>query len=183
MFPPQAGMYRIVVIGSTGAGKTTLAKQLAKSLNLHHIELDSLFWGPGWSESPKSKFANNLKSQMAPGRWVADGNYSFARDLIWPFADTAVWLDYPLPIIFWRLFLRTLRRTIGREQLWNGNRERFINQFFSRESLFLYAIKSKKKHCLRYPNLLNRPEYQHIFLIHHNHPNQTTCWLNSLINR
>jgi adenylate kinase family enzyme len=173
-------MKRILVIGSTGVGKTTLAINLAQTLNLNHIELDSLFWGPDWTPTPKGQFKEKLALQMASNQWVIDGNYSFARELIWPQADTAVWLDYPLPIILWRLFRRTLRRTFNQEHLWNGNQERFTNQFLSSDSLFLYAIKSKKKHRLQYPQLFNSPDYAHLQVIHHHSPKQTSGWLETL---
>ncbi|NLG68109.1 MAG: adenylate kinase, partial [Firmicutes bacterium] len=42
--------------------------------------------------------------------WVVDGNYSRVRDILWPMADTVVWLDYPLPVILGRLLRRTARR-------------------------------------------------------------------------
>lgn len=168
------------MLGPTGAGKTTLARQLAQTFDLHHIELDSLFWGPNWSEKPKEAFFAQLAPQIARERWVIDGNYSFAREVIWPKADTAVWLDYPLPIIFWRLFWRTLRRTIGRERLWNDNRERLATQFLSRDSLFLWAIKSQKKHRTLYPQLFDSPAYSDLALIRNRTPGQTERWLKSL---
>lgn len=173
-------MKRILVIGSTGVGKTTLAGKLAQTLNLNHIELDSLYWGPGWRENPREQFYAQLTPQMAHDRWVIDGNYSFARELIWPRADTAVWLDYPLSIILWRLFRRTIHRTVGRTQLWNENHERFTTQFFSSDSLFLYAVKSQRKHRSLYPQLFTSPAYTHLHLIRHSTPNQTSRWLESL---
>lgn len=56
-------------------------------------------------------------------RWVIDGNYRHLRDLIWPAADTIVWLDLPRAMVMYSLLRRTLRRVITREELWNGNRE------------------------------------------------------------
>ncbi len=172
----------ILILGPTGAGKTTLAKRLASNLHLNHIELDSLHWGPGWSETPKEQFLVQLTQKMATNRCVIDGNYSFARKTIWPKADTAIWLDYPLPIILWRLFHRTIRRTISQEELWNGNREQFRNQFFSKESLFLWAIKSQRKHRTQYPTLFSSPAYNHIRLFRHRHPSDTNRWLKTTKN-
>ena len=39
---------RIVVVGTSGAGKTTLARRIAALLMLPHIELDAINWQPGW---------------------------------------------------------------------------------------------------------------------------------------
>ena len=43
---------RIVVIGTTGSGKTTLAKALSARLNLPHVEMDAIHWGPNWTPLP-----------------------------------------------------------------------------------------------------------------------------------
>ena len=42
---------RTVVIGTSGSGKSTVSARLAKSLGSDHVELDSIFWGPGWRPS------------------------------------------------------------------------------------------------------------------------------------
>jgi adenylate kinase family enzyme len=39
---------RIVVIGTTSSGKSTLAKQLAEKIGGDYIELDALYWEPNW---------------------------------------------------------------------------------------------------------------------------------------
>ena len=49
---PHPPMQRINVIGSSNAGKTTLARELAERLGFTHVELDALFWGPGWTPVP-----------------------------------------------------------------------------------------------------------------------------------
>ncbi|HTE18391.1 MAG TPA: AAA family ATPase, partial [Armatimonadota bacterium] len=43
---------RIVVVGSSGAGKSTMAAALSQRLGLPHIELDALRHGPNWVEVP-----------------------------------------------------------------------------------------------------------------------------------
>jgi hypothetical protein len=76
---------------------------------------------------------------VAGERWVIDGNYtSQVKDLVWARADTVVWLDLPIRVWLPRLSRRTLRRIVLREELWNGNRERFRN-LFERPNLFQWA--------------------------------------------
>ena len=133
--PPSA--LRIVVVGATGSGKTTLAAQLAQAFDMPHIELDALYWGPNWTEPPRKEFRQRVRMALTGSCWVTDGNYSKARDLIWQKATDLVWLDYALPLIWSRLFRRAIRRIYHQEELWQGNRESWRGQFFSRDSLFL----------------------------------------------
>ncbi len=61
-----------------------------------------------------------------PG-WVVDGNYSVVRDVVWAKADAVVWFDLPYVTVLARVVRRTVRRSLTREELWNGNREPFSN--------------------------------------------------------
>jgi hypothetical protein len=79
-----------------------------------------------------------------------------------------------------RLFKRTIRRIVTREELWNGNRERFRDHFFSRDSLFLWALKSHPKQRQTYPAELQKPEYAHLVVFHLHSPRETETWLNNV---
>jgi len=139
---------RIIVCGATGTGKTTVAKSIARLLGLPHIELDAIFWTPGWVSKPPQQFRANVSAVLDnnPGGWVIDGNYSRVRDLILPLADTVVWLRPPFRVAFWRLFKRTVRRAWSGEILWGNNRESWRLSFLSRDSLLLYAITTWRRH-------------------------------------
>jgi len=100
---------RIVVVGTTGSGKTTLAGELARRLEVPHVELDALHWEPGWTEAPTDLFRERVTHALSGEAWVADGNYSAVRDIVWSRADTIVWLDYSLPTMLYRLARRTFR--------------------------------------------------------------------------
>ena len=137
-------MKRIVIVGTTGSGKTTLARTLAQQLKSPHVEVDSIHWLPDWKERPHEETRALLAQHLAQPRWVVDGNYSFVRDLIWGQADTLIWLDYSLFISQWRLLWRSLRRIRTQEMLWGVNQETFRAQFLSRDSLFWWAITSRR---------------------------------------
>jgi len=115
---------RISVVGTTGSGKTTFARELAQRLGVPHVELDALHWEPNWTEAPLEVFRARVDLALRGEAWVIDGNYSKVRDIIWSRADTVVWLDYALPIILWQLLKRTLKRVFIREELWGKNRRR-----------------------------------------------------------
>lgn len=177
---PQPGQ-RIAVVGSTGSGKTTLAEAIAQHLRLVHVEIDALHWNPDWREADIEVFRERLSEALAGPAWVVDGNYAKARDIIWPRADTLIWLELPLAVVLWRLFWRTLRRVATREELWNGNKETFRGAFFSKDSLLVYVFKSRKKHRQTYPDSFQQPEYSHLRLIHFRTTAQVKSWLDTLI--
>lgn len=106
------------------------------------IELDAIRHGPNWTETPDDRFRELVAMRTDAEGWVVDGNYSMIREVTWGRADTLVWLDFSLPLILWRLFLRTNRRIFRRELLWNGNRERFANAYLSRQSLYIWVFRS-----------------------------------------
>ena len=176
-------MPRIVVVGSTGSGKTWLAKELSRRFDVPHVELDALNWDPDWTavaQAAPEVFRERVRGAVSGGAWVVDGNYGAARDLVWPRAMALVWLDYPLRVVVWRTFWRTLKRTFTRETLWNGNKERFRAQFLSRDSLFLWVLKTYWRRRREYPGILGRPEHALLRVFRHHSPGKTRAWLASL---
>ena len=145
---------RIVVRGTTGVGKSTFSAELARRLGLAWIELDALYHGPNWSATPEGVFRERVRGAMeaAPGGWVIDGNYdSKLGDTVLAAADTIVWLDIPLWIAYPRLVRRTLRRVRRGDELWNGNRETWRDQFASRESIFYWTLRAHFRHRRLWP--------------------------------
>jgi adenylate kinase family enzyme len=171
---------RIAVVGSTGSGKTTLARQLARLLDLTHVELDALHWDPNWTPAPTPVFRERTAAALGGPAWAVDGNYSKVRDIVWARADTVIWLDYPLALILWRLSRRTFWRLINRVELWNGNRERFREQFFSRDSIFLWALTTYRRRRQEFPALLTRPEHAHLTVVRLRSPQSTRRLLAAL---
>lgn len=128
-------MTRILVVGTSGSGKTTLAAEIARQLGVPHIELDALHWLPGWVASPEPELRGLVADAAAGENWVADGNYSMVRDILWPRGTMVVWLNYSRRVVMWRVLQRTVRRALFRTPLFSGNREsleRFARQLNSR---------------------------------------------------
>ena len=173
---------RIVIIGTTSSGKSTLANRLAERIGGDYIELDALYWEQDWKPAEPDLFRRRVEKALQSDAWVAAGNYHVVRDLIWSKAGAVIWLDYALPLLFWRLLTRTLRRWITQEELWNGNRETFWWHFkiWSDDSLFHWLLATYWKRKREYPLLFAQPEYSHLKFIHFTDPPQVEQWLASL---
>jgi adenylate kinase family enzyme len=172
---------RVVIGGSTSSGKTTFSRALARRMSVPLIELDALHWGPNWTEVPLPIFRERVTAAIAADAWVLDGNYSVVRDLTWGRADTLVWLDYPLRVILWRLFNRTNRRIRSREELWNGNRERFANAYLSTDSLYVWVFRSYWTRKRNWPRALAEPAHRHLVVHRFRTPGEAERWLEGVM--
>ena len=144
-------MRRVVVIGTTGSGKSRLAERLAEQTGLRVIELDALFWGRDWQPAPIDLFRHRVERETRDDGWIVVGNYGQVRDLVWRQADTLIWLDLPFALVMGRLLRRTIGRVIGRQELWGtGNRETFRNAFLSRQSILLWALTTHRRNRQRF---------------------------------
>ena len=177
-------MRRVVVMGSTSAGKTTLSREIARVLGVPAIELDALHWDANWTMAETPVFQERLRAALAaaPDGWVIDGNYGKVRDVYWDQADTVVWLDYTLPLILWRLARRTTGRVARREELWNGNRERLRDHLLSRDSLIWWAITTYRRRRRQLGELFASPAAAHLTVQRFRRPGETANWLRGIAN-
>jgi adenylate kinase family enzyme len=147
-----ASARRIVVVGISGNGKTTLGRQLAAKLDVPFVEMDSLYHLPGWTQETEARFRAKADAVTAGDGWVLDGFYgAIVGDIVLSRADTVVWLDQPLPLVLWRLVRRAVRDIVTRRDMFNGNRQTWREAFFRRESLVSYAITSHVRRESLYP--------------------------------
>jgi adenylate kinase family enzyme len=156
---------RIIVIGSSCAGKTTFCTKVAKELDLKHIELDALYWLENWQGRDKQEFREIVGKEITAGKWIIDGNYHTVRDLVWPEAELVIWLNYDFPFVFKRALYRTLKRIITREEIYSGNRETFRKAFFHRDSLLWWIITTFNRRRREFPLLIKLPEHSHLKVI------------------
>ena len=89
-------MQRIVIFGNSGAGKTTLARQLAQQSELAHLDLDTLAWLP---ESPPQRrpLADSARdiahfTSHNPA-WVIEACYSDLLELVLPECSELIFLN------------------------------------------------------------------------------------------
>jgi adenylate kinase family enzyme len=169
---------RVLVVGTTGAGKTTIARRLSSALGAPHVELDSLFWLPNWVERDAEPFRALVADATSGDRWIADGNYlSRLGDLLWERADTIVWPDLPLRVIVPRLVVRTTSRSLRRSRLWNGNREKLSNLWNKDESLVRWAARVHGDHRAVYEERIGDARWSHIDVVRLRTRREVVRWL------
>lgn len=101
-------MERILIIGSAGAGKSTLARQLGEALSLPVVHLDRYYWQPDWIPTPNDEWDAFVVEAAKRDRWIMDGNYSRTLDLRLQRADTVVFLDMPRLLCLYRVLKRRI---------------------------------------------------------------------------
>jgi len=170
---------RVHVIGTSGTGKTTVARAIADKLGIRHIELDAINWQPEWTELPKDEFYERVKEATEEGDWTIDGNYRVVQPLIWERVDTIVWLDMPFIPVFLRVLWRTIRRIMSGEELWNTNTEG-IDALIGKYSMPLWVIKTHKRRREEYPALLASPALSHVDIKVFKSLREVDAWIESL---
>jgi adenylate kinase family enzyme len=121
---------RLVVVGTSGSGKTTMAKALSAALGVPRIELDAINWQPGWRDiaiQEPEEFFRRVAEAAAGEAWVIDGNYTKSREALWPRATAFVWMDTERWEVMRRVIWRSFSRAVTKEELWpgTGNKELF----------------------------------------------------------
>jgi adenylate kinase family enzyme len=102
-------MQRVLVMGSSGSGKSTFARKLAGMCGLPFVSIDQIYWQPGWREPKPEEFTARMTCEAEKPAWVIDGNYTSrgAGELRRARADTIVWFDLPR----WKCMVSVLRRS------------------------------------------------------------------------
>jgi len=180
-----AGANRILILGRTGSGKTTLARELAAALDVPHVELDSLYFGPDFTTAPLPVLRERTSEAIAGERWVTDGNKRAVRDLVWPRADTVIWLDYGFHVSVWRLAKRARARTssLNAKAAESGaGRAGVPRQMLAAGRGVLKALRSHRGQRKEYPRLFAEPANRHLAVARLRSPAATREWLARVTN-
>ncbi len=142
---------RICVVGTSGSGKTYVARAIAARLGLRHIESDALIWRANWEMVPRDEQYERFDQATREDGWTFDGNLgpSAEDQMVLSRCDTLIWLDLPRWQVMASITGRTLRRAITRERLWHGNVERW-RSVLSKDSMVVYAWRTYPRQKRRY---------------------------------
>ena len=174
---------RISVVGTTGSGKTTLARALSAQLGLPYIEMDALNWQAGWrdlSRSDPEEFVRRVTVAIAPDAWVRDSAYGLVRDLVWQRATHLIWLDYDRPIIMFRVIRRSLIRAALRTELWAGNRERWSHMLRPSHPI-RWAWSTGDWRRKDFEERIERQDYAHLVVLRLRRPREAEQLLRQIV--
>ena len=173
---------RISVVGTTGSGKTTLAKALGAQLGLPYVEMDALNWQAGWrdlSRTDPEEFVRRVTIVIADDAWVLDSAYGLVRDLVWRRATHLVWLDYDRPVIMFRVIRRSLVRAALRAEMWAGNRERWSHMLRASHPI-RWAWSTWERRRREYEERIGRSDYAHLVVLRLRRPRDAEGLLRQL---
>lgn len=173
---------RISIVGATGSGKSYLARSLAAKLGLPLYQLDHLRWDTSGREIPEDQFIELVRELAAKDQWIIDGHYRAVRDLVWTRAQIVTWLNYPLPLIAFRLSRRFLGKghrhvsleTSGDKKQESGSAGSPVQiSWNDRLSRLARTMKERGE----YRKLLQAPAYAKVEVIELGSPSATGEWL------
>lgn len=102
-------MKKILIIGSGGAGKSTLARRLGEAIDIEVIHLDKLHWKPNWTGTPKDEWRKIVQTQLEKDEFIMDGNFGGTMEMRLKACDTVIYLDFPRAVCLYRAVKRALK--------------------------------------------------------------------------
>ncbi len=132
---------KILIIGSGGAGKSTLAAELGGILGLAVIHLDAHFWNPGWVPTARPQWIETVEKLKSRDAWIMDGHYGSTLEMRLEAADAVIFLDFPKLICVWRAIKRRFQSSGGsRPDMGPGCSERFLDGEFLKFLLLIWGF-------------------------------------------
>lgn len=159
---------RAMVVGISGAGKSTFAARLAEAARLRVIELDLLNWGPDWfnrSVEDPGAFKQSVDLATQGDDWIVAGGYSQTWPIIWPRAEHLVWLDLPRWQVMSQVIPRSLACATRPGDVFPGCREDFA-RLFRADHPIRWAWDKHKSRRESITKAQTDPAYAHL-LVHH----------------
>ncbi len=176
---PPDQLRRIAIVGLPGAGKTTLARQLAQQPGLPHIELTRLRWQPGWVKVADSHLQSQVDHALRYETWIVEGTYRLLRYVDPERITLLLWLDYPLYVILWRLIQRTLWRWLTHTEFSPGNYEH-LGRLIGRDSVVAAVVRDHRHARHTFAQQADHGSYASIPVVRLRQPAEATRLLHNL---
>ncbi|TFE02486.1 DNA topology modulation protein [Jeotgalibacillus sp. R-1-5s-1] len=165
-------MKKILIIGSGGAGKSTIARRLSNILSIPVYHLDALFWKPGWEQSDREEFRHKIQDIMMQKTWILDGNFNSTMEQRLEMCDTVIFLHYSRFVCTSRAIKRRLQyANRSRPDMTEGCKEKLDMDFL--KWIWFY----NDRHAPVVMDRLNKTDARIIIL---QSPSETAKWLNDL---
>jgi adenylate kinase family enzyme len=139
-------MQRILVMGSSGSGKSTFARRLSAITGIPMVSVDALFWRPGWVEPDNAEFHARLTEAAQQPSWIMDGNFtSHLVELRRDACDTLIWFDLPRAACMIGVLTR-IAKSYGRvrPEMAEGCPEKIDFEFFR----YVWTFREKQRPAL-----------------------------------
>lgn len=149
-------MQRVIIIGNSGAGKTTFAKSLAKKLEFPLIHLDKIYWQGDWGHLTREEFDAVLQVECEKPCWIIDGNFDRTIPQRLKYCDTVFFFDVPTAVCLLGITKRIINNYGKVREDMGGN----CVEYFDKQKSVLYknAITFNKKHRKDYYKMLSDAE-------------------------
>jgi len=167
-------MRRILIVGVSGAGKTTLAANISRLLQLRFLATDPLYWKENWQPVPVERVMRLVEEHISQDGWVLDGNFEEQRHALWARADTLIWLDYNLATVLYRLTLRNVGWFLRGTTVWSRNRM----SFWQLISSLRHSLRSHHRKKTIYEDFLRDLPGTTVLRFHT--PKETAGWLETV---
>ncbi|MDK4720266.1 AAA family ATPase [Rhizobium sp. CNPSo 3968] len=101
---------RILVIGCSGGGKSTLSQKIAARFGLAYVSIDrDVLWLPGWVQRDKAEQRAIIVTKVQGERWIMDGTNPSTFDIRLPRTDLVIWVRMPRVLCIWGAVSRWLK--------------------------------------------------------------------------
>ncbi|RAL98856.1 AAA family ATPase [Agrobacterium sp. MS2] len=126
-----AGAQRIMVVGCSGGGKSTLSQKLSAAFGLRYISMDrEIFWLPGWQARPREEQRQRIAAIITEERWLMDGSNPSSFDMRLPRSHIVVWVRMPRWLCLWGAVSRAIKGYgKARPEMAEGCGERIDKEF------------------------------------------------------
>ena len=168
---------KIAVIGYSGSGKSTMARQLGSIYEIPVLHLDKVHFLTSWQERDDEEAKEMTAAFMENKAWVIDGNYSrFHSERRFLEADKIIFFNFNrLTCLFWAYNRYRTYKGKTREDMADGCNEKLDYEFIK----WLLIDGRTKKRKNKYKNLINKyPEKVTIL----KNRKQAKEFLNNIIN-